>query len=53
MTHHFSELEGFEDRHAPEELEACAAALFLAHGDVGHYDDCVADLRRRRTARSL
>lgn len=44
MQHDFSDLEGFEQRHSQDELETCAAALFLAHHDVDHYERLLLDI---------
>jgi len=45
MQHDFRELQDFEDRHSDDELEACAAALFLAHDDIDHYERLSLDLK--------
>lgn len=48
MSPHFRDLQDFEERHTHDELEACAAALFLAHHDTAHYEHLSRDIEQSR-----
>lgn len=43
----FRDLAHVKDRLSDAELEACAAALFLAHHDLDHYEQVERDVRRK------